>query len=296
LPSDGRPSHLRLYSLIGLMVFLWSANYVVAKYVLRQMPALLVVGIRTTMAGVAMIPLYRRWVRRNGGHGWDRRDIPLLMFLGLCGVGLNQALFVIGIQQTTVAHAAIMIALTPMLVLVIAAIVGLERLNLARLLGMAVALAGVAVLQSGSHVAGAALAGDLLVLSAAFSFSIFTVRSKAEIHRFGGVTVNTFAYVGSALILMPVTVWLAMGFDFDRVTWTGWTSLVYMALFPSVLCYLIYHYALTHIPASRVSAFAYLQPLIAILLAIPVLGEHPTSALLAGGALVLAGVFTAERV
>jgi drug/metabolite transporter (DMT)-like permease len=278
------------------MVFLWSANYVVAKHVLRQMPALLVVGIRTTIAGFAMIPIYRRWVRRNGGHGWNRRDIPLLLFLGLCGVGLNQALFVVGIQRTTVAHAAIMIALTPMLVLVIAAIAGLERLNLARLLGMAVALAGVALLQSQSQAAGASLSGDVLVLAAAISFSVFTVRSKAEIHRFGGVTVNTFAYIGSAFLLMPVTAWLAAGFDFGRVTWTGWTSLVFMALFPSVLCYLIYHYALTYIPASRVSAFAYLQPLIAILLAIPVLGEYPTSSLLIGGALVLAGVFTAERV
>jgi drug/metabolite transporter (DMT)-like permease len=256
LPSDGRPSHLRLYSLILLMVFLWSANYVVAKHVLRQMPALLVVGIRTIIAGCAMVPIYRRWVRRNGGHGWDRRDIPLLLFLGLCGVGLNQALFVVGIQQTTVAHAAIMIALTPMLVLAIAAIAGLERLNVARLLGMGVALAGVALLQSHSHAAGASLAGDLLVLSAAISFSVFTVRSKAEIHRFGGVTVNTFAYIGSALLLMPATLWFAHGFEFGRVTWTGWTSLVYMALFPSVLCYLIYHYALSYIPASRVSAFA----------------------------------------
>jgi len=278
------------------MVFLWSANYVVAKHVLRQMPALLVVGIRTTIAGLAMIPVYRRWVRRNGGRGWSATDVPLLLFLGLCGVGLNQALFVIGIQQTTVAHAAIMIALTPMLVLVIAAIAGLERLNVARLLGMAVALAGVAVLQSRSRAAGASLVGDLLILSAAISFSVFTVRSKAEIHRFGGVTVNTFAYIGSALLLIPSTTWFALGFDFDRVTWTGWTSLVYMALFPSVLCYLIYHYALTYIPASRVSAFAYLQPLIAILLAIPVLGEYPTSSLITGGALVLAGVFVAERV
>jgi drug/metabolite transporter (DMT)-like permease len=259
------------------------------------MPALLVVGLRTTIAGFAMIPLYQRWMRRNGGHGWTARDIPLLVLLGLFGVGLNQGLFVLGIARTSVAHAAIMIALTPMIVLIIASVSGLESLSLPRLLGMAVALAGVAALQSGSSSAGATLAGDAIILGAAISFSLFTVRSKAEIHRFGGVTVNTFAYIGSAVALLPSTLWLGADFEFGRVTWTGWASLAWMALFPSVLCYMIFHYALTHVPASRVSAFAYLQPLFAILLAIPVLGEQPSGSLLAGGALVIAGVVAAER-
>jgi drug/metabolite transporter (DMT)-like permease len=294
--SEGRPpSHLRLYSLIGLMVFLWSTNYVVAKHVLQQMPPLLAVGLRTSIAGLAMLPVYRRWTRRTGGYDWNRADLPLLIFLGLFGVGLNQALFVVGLSHTSVAHAAIMIAMTPMLVLVIAAIAGLERMNVTRFLGMAVALAGVAVLQSGSG-GGATVAGDVIVLLGAFAFALFTVRGKAEVHRFGGVTVNTFAYAGSALALLPVTLWLSVGFDFARVSWTVWAGLAFMALFPSVLCYLIFYYALTYIPASRVSAFAYLQPLIAMLIAIPVLGEYPTKSLLTGGALVLAGVFTAERV
>jgi drug/metabolite transporter (DMT)-like permease len=296
LSSEGKPSHLRLYSLIGLMVFLWSANYVVAKHVLQQLPPLLAVGLRTSIAGLAMLPVYRRWTRRTGGYEWNRADLPLLIFLGLFGVGLNQALFVVGLSRTSVAHAAIMIAMTPMLVLAIAAIAGLERLNLPRLLGMAVALAGVGVLQSGSGGGGATLAGDIIVLLGAFAFAIFTVRGKAEVHRFGGVTVNTFAYTGSALALLPVTLWLSVGFDYARVGWTVWAGLVFMALFPSVLCYLIFYYALTYIPASRVSAFAYLQPLVATLIAIPVLGEYPSKSLLTGGALVLAGVFTAERV
>jgi drug/metabolite transporter (DMT)-like permease len=96
--------------------------------------------------------------------------------------------------------------------------------------------------------------------------------------------------------MLPVTIWYGSSFDFSRITWKVWTGLAYMALFPAVICYLIYYYALTWIPASRVSAFAYLQPLIAVLIAIPVLGEYPTRSLLAGGTLVLAGVFVAERV
>jgi drug/metabolite transporter (DMT)-like permease len=68
-----------------------------------------------------------------------------------------------------------------------------------------------------------------------------------------------------------------------------------MALFPSLVCYLIYYYALKFIAASRVSAFSYLQPLLATVMAVMVLGEEVTGGLAAGGALILSGVFVAER-
>jgi drug/metabolite transporter (DMT)-like permease len=68
-----------------------------------------------------------------------------------------------------------------------------------------------------------------------------------------------------------------------------------MAIFPSVLGYLIYCYALTQMPASRVSAFAYLQPLLATILAVPMLGESVNGSLTGGGTLVLIGVYVTER-
>ena len=71
----------------------------------------------------------------------------MLLALGLLGVGLNQLLFISGLARTSVAHAALMIGLTPILVLLLAAAAGQEKLSAARLIGMAIALAGVAVLQ-----------------------------------------------------------------------------------------------------------------------------------------------------
>ena len=68
-----------------------------------------------------------------------------------------------------------------------------------------------------------------------------------------------------------------------------------MAVFAGVLAYLIYYYALQHIPASRVSAVSYLQPLGATVLAELLLGEIVTATLLIGGILVLTGVYVTER-
>jgi drug/metabolite transporter (DMT)-like permease len=295
-PGEHKPSGLRLYSLILLMIVFWSANFAVGKHVIRNIPPLLAVGIRTAIAAVAMAVVYRVWERRTGKSGWQRSDLPLLLGLGLLGIGVNQLCFVLGLARTSVSHASIMIGLTPMLVLVIATFMGQERMSTGRFIGMAVALGGVAILQTGSSPGRtSSLTGDAIVLLAALAFSWFTVRGKAEIHRLGGVTVNMFGYVSSAIAMIPIAGFLATEFDFSRVTWDVWASLLYMALFPSVACYLIYYYALKHIPASRLSAFAFLQPLFATLIAIPTVGEYPTGTLVAGGALVLAGVFATER-
>ena len=294
--ADAHPSHLRLYSLILLMTLLWSGNYIVAKWALQQFPPLLASGARTGLAGCFMIPVYIWHTRRSGGVQWTRKQVPALVSLGLLGVGLNQLFFILGIGRTSVAHAAIVVSLTPMLVLLMAAAARQEKITTGKVVGMIVAITGVIVLQvSGSQANSASLAGDFFIFLACATFAIFTVRGKTQAATLGGITLNTFAYVGSGLALLPLTLWYGARFSFEAVTWSGWACLFYMAMFPSVLCYLIYYYALTHIPASRVAAFSYIQPLMAMIMAVPLLGEQPTRALLTGGVLVLAGVFLAER-
>jgi drug/metabolite transporter (DMT)-like permease len=294
---EGRPSGARLYSLIALMTFLWACNFIAVKLALRDFTPLLVTGLRTLIAGFTMIPVYLWWRQRDDSNEWSRSDVPTLLLLGLMGVGLNQVCFVFGLSRTSVAHAAIVIGLTPVIVFSIAAMAGLEKLTTVRLLGMFVALSGVAALQFGRTFKGkeASLLGDGLVLLGATMFAFFTVRGKQEARRLGAVTLNTFAYIGSGVALLPLTLRESVGFSFGSVSWIGWTSLAYMAVVSSVVCYLIFYYALTWVPASRISAFAYLQPLIATLLAMPLLGELPAKGLLLGGALVLLGVFIAER-
>jgi drug/metabolite transporter (DMT)-like permease len=178
-----------------------------------------------------------------------------------------------------------------------ATMIGQEKLSAGRLVGMAIALAGVFVLQlaPSSGRAHPTLLGDLLVFLAALTFSAFTVLNKRVSRSFTAVTVNTFAFAGGGLVLLPLTGWEASGIALDRVSPTAWASVAFMAAFPSVLAYVTYSHVLQYIPASRVSAFSYLQPVLATVLAIPALDEHPTPALIAGGSLVLLGVFLTER-
>jgi len=224
----------------------------------------------------------------------------MLIYLGLFGVALNQLFFILGLSRTSVAHSAIIIGLTPIFVLLIGALSRIEHITFRKAAGMMTALAGVLILQlfppaGVPKSAGPTLVGDFLILLASLTFSLFTVFGKRVSKQHSTVTVNTFAYVGGALALAPATLWQAFRFTFAQVSAAGWLSLLYMALFPSVVCYLIYYYALTHITASRVSAFSYLQPLLATLMAVFLLGERVTFALVVGGAVILAGVYLTER-
>jgi len=296
LTGSTAPPRARLYGLILLMTLLWAMNFVIGKVALREFPALLAGSMRTALAGVLVAPLYWWDSRRRSLPRWSRADLPRLLFLGLVGVALNQLFFLIGLGRTSVAHSAFLLAITPVLVLLLSAAFGHERISARKLAGMGVCIAGVLVLQvTGGEAGGVTVAGDLLTLLAAVFFSLFAVVGKGAATRHGPLTVSAFAYIGGGLMLAPVLVWESRRFAFAAVSAAAWASMVYMAVFPSLVCYLIYLYALKHLSPSRLSAFSYLQPLLASLLAIAVLAEPLTGSVLTGGALVLAGVFVAER-
>jgi drug/metabolite transporter (DMT)-like permease len=124
---------------------------------------------------------------------------------------------------------------------------------------------------------------------------LFTVVGKKKAKRYSPLTINTLAYGGGTLALAPFTIWLSLPFHYSQTSARAWWSLVYMAVFAGVLAYLIYYYALQHIPASRVSAVSYLQPLGATVLAVLLLGDLITATLVIGGILVLTGVYVTER-
>jgi len=301
---------LILYALIFLMVAFWSGNYIVGKIALRELPPLLVAGLRIGFAGVMILPFYvgqalspakprlsepRLSEPRPSGSG--HRVILRLLLLGVFGVTLNQLFFIVGLSRTSVAHAAILIGLTPVQVLILACLRGQERMTFQRAAGMAIALAGVALLKAFEPAAasGATWFGDLFTFLAGTFFAIFTVFGKEVTKLHSAVTVNAYAYVGGAVALAPVTLWEISRHPLSHISAAAWMAVLYMALFSSVIAYLIYYYALTHVAASRVSAFSYLQPVFATAMGAALLREHVGAPVIAGGLVILSGVYLVER-
>lgn len=286
-----RPSPGLLWTLVSFMVVIWSLNPIAAKIALRHLPAPLLVSLRTTLAAVLVLPaLIRLWRIVRAEHWWK---------LALLGAGLqvgNQLIYVTALSWTSVAHAAFIYSVLPVIILLLAASRGQEKITANKLLGMSVCFAGAVWLASDRSGGGdPSLQGDGMLVVAGIMFAAFTVFGKQARQKYGAVVLNSLAYVSGAALLQPV-IWIGYrDFAFARVPSEAWWAVAYMAVFPSVLGYLIYYWALGHVTASRIAGVQYIQPLTATSLGWILLGESVSLNLGLAGAVILLGVYLAER-
>jgi drug/metabolite transporter (DMT)-like permease len=292
--TSNRPSHFLLVLALGVMFLLWSFNYLAGKIALRHLPPFTLAVFRIDLAALVILPFY---IFRRGRTPVQARDLWTLSYLGVFLI-INQVFFTVGLGYTTSGHSSMILATGPIIVLLFARALKLEALTPGKILGMVIAFTGVAILatEQGLNLRhSATLAGDLLTLVGTTSFSVYAVLGKKFARQFDSITMNTFNLLAGALLLLPLSIRQAAHLDWGSVGWAGWAGLVYMAAISSVAAYTLFYWVLRYMDASRVAAVNYLQPLGAILVAAAFLGELPTRNLMLGGALILLGVYLAER-
>jgi drug/metabolite transporter (DMT)-like permease len=280
------------------MILIWAFNYIFGKVALRNMDGLTLASFRLVLAGMLILPVYFVRVRITGLQAnFPRRDWAALLGLSIFGVVVNQGGFTMGLSFTSVGHSSIVVGTVPVVVLLLAWGVGLETLNAVRLLGLGISFTGIVVLTSerAAHPTGRPLAGDLCTLVGVIGFAVYTVWGKKIAAQYDAIAMNTFNQCAAGVIMLPVAIRQATRLDWARVTWQGWFGVFYMAVMSSIVGYVIFYWALRHMPASRLAAFSYLQPVMAIALAALLVGERITPHVVAGGALVLLGVYLTER-
>lgn len=280
------------------MELFWSLHYVASKYALREFEpfvlAFLRIGAATLILGLISA------VSRSGGAARTvktSRPRSLFLQLGLFGTALNQLFFILGLSKSLASHSALIISLSPVFVLFIARLKGMERLARFRVAGMAISILGVVALnlKQGFHLQTQYFLGDLITMAGVLSFSYYTIISK-DIARHHGLIRATFAtYLGGALFLVPAGVYGWHRQIWGMISWRGIAALGYMVLFGSIVAYLIFFYALRHAEASRVASYAYLQPVMASAFSISFLGERLTLSLVAGIIIIMTGVLIAEH-
>jgi len=285
-----------VYILILVMVLGWSFNFIVAKWVLRELPPFAFLFLRVLLSTLILLGIYfgvgqhRRQPLRGGDWRW-------LALLGLLGIGMNQAGFVIGLNYTSVSHSSLIIATTPVYVLLLAASMKQEALTWQKLFGILLSFVGVVILtfEHGLNSGSSTLLGDSITLVGALAFAFYAVYSREVRERFDTLTMVTFLYVTGLAVVTPMAAWQVFDVAWSEVTWRGWLGLLYNAAVASVLGYWIFYYAIRKISATRVTAFSYLQPVLATLFGILLLDERLTLQLIGSGGLVLVGVLLAER-
>jgi len=277
-----------------MMLVLWSGNYVAGKIALRTLSPITLACLRLQLAAFIMLAIY---FTRRERQPLKMSDAWPFLYLGFLGVVVNQGLFTVGLNYTTSNHSAVLIAIGPIIILLFARALKLEMLTAAKVAGMAISFVGVYLLETeqGSPAHSPLLMGDIITLGGVIGFSAYAVLGKRIVARYDSVAMNTFNCVAAALLLLPLTIRQCLHLDWHSVALSGWLGMIYMAVGSSVAAYTIFYWVLRYMTASRVGAVSYFQPVVVILLSIGFLGERPSRMLLEGTALVLVGVFLAER-
>jgi drug/metabolite transporter (DMT)-like permease len=221
-----------------------------------------------------------------------RSEWRRVLLLGLLAGPINQVLFFYGLAHSSASHAALLYALTPLGVYLLSLARGHERPSSRATLGIFTALVGVVVLLLGRGLAsaGGSLLGDLLILAAVSAWVVYTTEGKPFAAAHGPVRSTSWSMVAAALLLVPVMPFALAPARTLAASAPALGSIVYLALLTSVVAYLIWYYALSKVPASRVAIFSNLQPAATAIAAWLVLGEPLHWELAVGGALVIAGV------
>jgi drug/metabolite transporter (DMT)-like permease len=305
--SPGAPSGAAIASSVAGIILIWAVNFVAAKVGVRYMPALTLAAFRVTIAAVLMVPVYlagagRPAFREAAGarqRGFTARDIWTFAYLGWFSVVVNQVCFTVGLRYTSVSHAAVIVGMGPMYALVLAVLMKLEQATRAKVLGMVIAFAGIAVLASDNlKSVHSSLLGDAITFCGSMGFAMYVVLGKRVATRYDSLTMTAFNHFAGGALVLPLAVRAAWKMsatgELQRVPWQGWVAVVYMAVFASAIAYLLYFWLLRHFEASRLTAFTYALPVVATLMGILWLGESATWGQAIGGVLALTGLYWVE--
>ncbi|MBE2252060.1 MAG: DMT family transporter [Myxococcus sp.] len=254
-------------SLVTMRILLSAAGYV---------------GVLLALRG-PFLPPRRTW-------GW-------WLLFGLLAGPVNQGFFIYGLSQSKASHAGLLYGLTPVGVYLLSVARGKERATRSRLLGIALAFAGVLVLLLSRGLADALgpLVGDLFILGAVVAWVFWTAESREKAREFGGVRTAGWSLLAGALWCLPAAPFVVKLDAFLAAPAIAWWCLGYLVVLTSMGSYALWNYALSRTEASRVAVFANLQPIATALAAWALLGEQLSWALLVSFVLVLAGVRLAQR-
>jgi drug/metabolite transporter (DMT)-like permease len=271
-----------------------AGTFVVAKSVLVELSGLELALVRFTLAAsIYAVLLWKQGVRVA------RRDLVALMVLGVIAIPLNQGLFLVGLARTTAGHAALLYALAPVFVFLIARARCRERATPSKIVGIALAFLGVLVVLVPRGAAAASGAcpwiGDLVVLAAVAAYAVFASEGKPLAERYGPLTSTGLITVAGAVAYLPLGIVASDFHHIAALSRAGWLDIAYLVVAASVASYLLYYWVLARVDASRVAIWSNLQPVLTALLAWVIQGEPLAPTFVAGGAMVLAGVLLTQQ-
>jgi drug/metabolite transporter (DMT)-like permease len=267
----------------------WGSTYLAIRVAVETLPPALMAGARFMIAGLIMFPLAVRAGRPSRAQWLGCALVGTLL------LGANGAL---SFAERTVpsGYASLLIATVPLWLLGIDAGLNRARLGLAPLAGLLIGLIGVGLL-SGSRSGSVSVSGVLVCLLVAASWALGTILSRRVPTPASPALGSSMQMLTAGAVLLCVA---AVTGEFGTfhpaaVTWRSWLAVVYLIFFGSIAGFSAYVVAVRKLPTTTVATYAYVNPIIAVLLGTTLLNERLTPMMFVGGALIVAAVVLVVR-
>ena len=286
------------YFLIIISNILGASTYAVSTAALKSFPEMDLIFLRMTICAALFVPF--AWSARKRLAAASREDWARMVAVGLFGYALPLLLATYGVKLSSASNTALLLGVEPVAIVLLSALFLGERLTTIKALSLILGLSGAALIAfqgppSLNGVFSDRLKGDLILAAHGGCWALYSVIGKPSLQR---VRPLDFTAVTSIVGFLGVGAWAgasAQSFSWGAVAPWAWLQAAYLAVAGGFLAVLLWNLALEKIEASTVANFIFLQPVVGVMLGIGFQGDTLSRWSMAGGALVLAGMWTALR-
>ena len=284
-------SHKAILALI-IANIIWGAASPIFKWSLENIQPFTLAFFRFAIGALIILPFAIKALKI------EKKDLMSVIGLSIAGITLNIPFFFFGLKYTASINAPIITSASPIFIILLSIPILKEKPKKIKLAGALLGLLGIIVIFLKPIIEGGinlSIIGNLFLIVATFAAIAQTIITKIVIKNYSAVTISFWSFAIGALTFLPAFIYeVYYSNSLANINSKGIIGIVFGAVFCTVIAYYCFNWALKYLPASEVSLFSYLDPVVAIIIAIPLLGEIPTMTYIAGATLVFLGIYAAE--
>ncbi|MDF2546058.1 MAG: hypothetical protein K0R93_956 [Anaerosolibacter sp.] len=283
----------KIQMLMVLCTVFWAGAFIAGKIGVREFPPFSLAFFRFLFATMVIFVVMIKYEEKS----WrlQKNDWPYMLALGLIGMFGYHVLFFIALQHTSAMNSSMIGATNPLITSILASVFLKEHLSLKRFGAIMLAFSGIALTVSNGDIkvftSLSFNVGDLLMLTAVLCWAVYSIISRRIIDRYSPLILTSYSFLVCLILLIPFVIWEQPLVYLPNVTWLGWTSVLYMSIFASVIGYLVQQISIKTIGASKTAAFINLVPVFSIILSALILNERITGIKLLSAGIIITGVY-----
>ena len=287
-----------IYLKLFLTAVFWGGTFIAGRILAQEVQPWSGSFLRFLVASVGMIPLV--WHFEGRLQPLRKKEVLLVFLSGMTGVFLYNVFFLTGLQTVQAGRASVIVASNPVLISLFAALLFRgERMTPRKILGVALSVCGAVFVITRGHpeeiLQGAAGRGEMFIFGCVASWVSYSLIGKVVMRDVQPVSAVTYACLVGASALLPPALIEGMAGNLGSYSIASWLSIVYLGFFGTCIGFIWYYEGIREIGPSRAGVFINFVPISAVVLSFFLLGETVDASLLIGTALVLSGIYLANR-